>query len=79
MVRIGDQHFWLGLGQVLRYRHRLRRLGNERVVPVLVPGRTPRDRSWGDLCQELGVALLGGNEIERAPTLVGAADVSQIK
>jgi hypothetical protein len=31
----------LGLGQVLRYRHRLRGLGHEPVVAVLVPERTP--------------------------------------
>ncbi len=53
-------------------RHRLRELGHERVVTVLVPERTPRDLSWIDLCHELGLVLLGRNEIERAPML--AAD-----
>ncbi len=59
----------LGLGQVLRYRHRLARLGHQRVVAVLVPERTPHDGSWENLCHELGVVLLSGSEIEDAPTL----------
>lgn len=37
---------------------------------VLVPERTPRDSSWGDLCHELGLVLLARNEIERAPQLL---------
>ena len=64
-----EEQLRLGLGQVLRYRHRLRKLGHERVVAVLVPERPPRDPSWSELCQELGVVLLGRNELERAPTL----------
>ena len=59
----------LGLGQVLRYRQRLSTLGHVRVVAVLVPERRPRDPSWRELCQEVGVALLCGNELERAPAL----------
>jgi hypothetical protein len=59
----------VGLGQVLRYRQRLRALGHDRVVAVLVPERQPRDPSWRELCQELGVVLLYRNEFERAPTL----------
>lgn len=59
----------LGLGQVLRYRQRLAALGDDRVVAVLVPERQPRDPSWRDLCQDLGVVLLCRNELERAPAL----------
>ena len=59
----------VGLGQVLRYRQRLSTLGHVRVVAVLVPERRPRDPSWRELCQEVGVALLCGNELERAPAL----------
>ena len=59
----------LGLGQVLRYRQRLSALGHDRVVAVLVPERQPRDPSWRELCQDLGVALLCRNELERAPAL----------
>ena len=59
----------LGLGQVLRYRHRLRSLGHERVVAVLVPERTPADSTWADLCDELGVVLMSGSEVGRAPSL----------
>ena len=59
----------LGLGQVLRYRQRLSALGHDRVVAVLVPERQPRDPSWRELCQDLGVVLLCGNELERAPAL----------
>lgn len=59
----------LGLGQVLRYRHSLERLGHPRVVAVLMPERAPRDASWADLCHELGVVLLDRSKIEDAPTL----------
>jgi hypothetical protein len=59
----------LGLGQVLRYRQRLSALGHDRVVAVLVPECQPRDPSWRELCQELGVVLLCRNELERAPAL----------
>jgi hypothetical protein len=31
--------------------------------------RQPRDPSWYELCQELGVALLSRNELEHAPAL----------
>jgi hypothetical protein len=59
----------VGLGQVLRYRQRLSALGHDRVVAVLVPECPPRDPSWCELCQELGVVLLCRNELERAPAL----------
>jgi hypothetical protein len=59
----------VGLGQVLRYRHHLSALGHNRVVAVLVPERQPRDPSWRELCQELGVVLLCRNELQRAPAL----------
>jgi hypothetical protein len=64
-----EEQLRLGLGQVLRYRQRLSALGHERVVAVLVPERHPHDPSWHELCQELGVVLLCGNELERAPAL----------
>jgi hypothetical protein len=57
----------------LRYRHRLRGLGYGQVVAVLVPERAPRDSSWEELCQELGVVLLSGNQVDRASTLIGNA------
>jgi len=66
-----EEQLRLGLGQVLRYRHRLHKLGHGHVVAVLVPERAPRDPSWDELCHELGVVLLSGSEIERAPTLTG--------
>ena len=59
----------VGLGQVLRYRQHLSALGHDRVVAVLVPERQPRDPSWRELCQKLGVVLLCRNELERAPAL----------
>jgi hypothetical protein len=61
----------LGLGQVLRNRHRLRGLGHAHVVAVLVPERAPRDPAWNDLCQELGIVLLSRDELDDAPTLAG--------
>jgi hypothetical protein len=69
-----EEQLRLGLGQVLRYRQRLRGLGHERVVAVLVPERDPRDSSWGDLCHDLGVLLLARNEIERASQLSPTSD-----
>jgi hypothetical protein len=59
----------LGLGQVLRNRQRLRALGHQHVVAVFVPERAPRDPAWRDLCDELDVVLLSGDELDRAPTL----------
>lgn len=59
----------LGLGQVLRNRHRLQALGHEHVVAVLVPERAPRDPSWRELCEELGVALLSRDDFHLASTL----------
>ena len=64
-----EEQLRLGLGQVLRYRHRLQALGHDHVVAVLAPERAPRDSSWAELCHEVGVALLPRNEIERAPQL----------
>lgn len=64
-----EEQLRLGLGQVLRYRHRLEKLGHERVVAVLVPERIPRDPSWEDLCRELQVVLIDGKELERATSL----------
>jgi hypothetical protein len=69
-----EEQLRLGLGQVLRYRHRLRGLGHDHVVAVLAPERAPRDTSWQDLCHELGVALLPRNEIQRAPQLPRTPD-----
>lgn len=70
-----EEQLRLGLGQVLRYRHRLRGLGHDRVVAVLAPERAPRDTSWEELCDELGVVLLAKNEIERAPQLSRTSDL----
>jgi hypothetical protein len=64
-----EQQLRLGLGQVLRYRQRLAALGHDRVVAVLVPEHQPRDPSWRELCQDLGVVLLCRNELKRAPAL----------
>jgi hypothetical protein len=65
-----EEQLRLGLGQVLRYRQRLTALGHQRVVAVLVPERQPRDDdAWRQLCQELGVVLHSGNELELAPSL----------
>ena len=66
------QQLRLGLGQVLHYRQRLSALGHDRVVAVLVPERQPRDPSWRELCEELGVVLLCRNEFERVPGTAAA-------
>ena len=50
-----EKQLRLGLGQVLRYAHQLRHLGE--VVPVLVAERKPSDSTWEDLCARLGVLL----------------------
>ena len=69
-----EEQLRLGLGQVLRYRHRLQALGHDHVVAVLAPERAPRDSSWRDLCDEVGVVLLAKDEIERAPQLSRTSD-----
>ena len=69
-----EEQLRLGLGQVLRYRHHLQRLGHQHVVAVLVPERSPRDESWNGLCQDLGVALLSRTTIGHAPALTSGAN-----
>lgn len=64
-----EEQLRLGLGQVLRYRHRLQALGHDHVVAVLAPERAPRDSTWRDLCDDVGVVLLARDAIERAPRL----------
>jgi hypothetical protein len=54
----------LGLGQVLRYQHRIAQLG-KRVVAVLVPEREPRDVDWLKLCLTLGVRIGWPGAFER--------------
>lgn len=54
----------LGLGQVLRYRHRIAHQG-KRVVAVLVPERMPSDQTWIDLCQTLEVYIGWPGAFER--------------
>jgi hypothetical protein len=73
-----EEQLWLGLGQVLQYRHQLGRLGHERVVAVLVPERSPRDAAWGDLCRELQVVLLSGKQLEHAAALGREAVLHQV-
>ena len=69
-----EEQLRLGLGQVLRYRHHLGKLGHQRVVALLVPERTPRDESWNDLCRDLGVILLSEATLRRAPHLHAPAE-----
>ncbi len=64
-----EEQLRLGLGQVLRYRHRLTALGHPAVTAVLVPERAPCDPTWGQLCHELQVILLPGEQLEHAATL----------
>ena len=51
-----ERQLRLGLGQLLRYSHLLRKRV-EHVVPVLVPELKPRDSEWGQLCKALNVKL----------------------
>lgn len=62
----------LGLGQVLRYRHRIAGDGR-RVVAVLVPEQRPRNKGWPELCQTLEVRIGWPGEFERVlePTAEG--------
>jgi hypothetical protein len=59
-----EQQLRLGLGQVLRYRHRLQELGYPRVTAVLVPEHTPHDPTWISLCQQLGVILVAADGLD---------------
>jgi hypothetical protein len=56
-ITIGNEEkqLRLGLGQVLRYSHQLG--SAPAVVPVLVAERRPRDPTWDQLCERLGVIL----------------------
>ena len=69
-----EEQLRLGLGQVLRYRQRLRNMGYERVAAVLVPERSPRDQTWKSLCQELQVVLLAAQDVHQASTLSEAGE-----
>ena len=52
-----ERQLRLGLGQLLRYSHLLRKRA-EHVIPVLVPELKPRDSEWGQLCKALNVKLV---------------------
>ncbi len=52
-----ERQLRLGLGQLLRYSHLLRKRA-EHVIPVLVPELKPRDPEWGQLCKALNVQLV---------------------
>lgn len=51
-----EQQLRLGLGQLLRYCHLLRKRA-EHIIPVLTPESKPRDHEWGQLCKTLNVRL----------------------
>jgi hypothetical protein len=51
-----EKQLRLGLGQILRYADQLRHGGT--VVPVLVAERRPKDCSWEQLCDRVGVLLV---------------------
>ncbi len=65
-----EEQLRLGLGQVLRYRQTLVSIGYRHVTAVLVAEHIPKDLTWRDLCSDLGVILLGGDEINTAPNLL---------
>jgi hypothetical protein len=52
-----ERQLRLGLGQLLRYSHLLRKRA-EHVIPVLVPELKPRDPEWIQLCKALNVKLV---------------------
>ena len=52
-----ERQLRLGLGQLLRYAHPLRKRA-EHVIPVLVPELKPRDPEWGQMCKALDVKLV---------------------
>jgi hypothetical protein len=64
-----EEQLRLGLGQVLRYRQRLQRIGYPKVIAVLIPERPPRDPSWAELCHDLHVIMLHGGNLDQAARL----------
>jgi hypothetical protein len=52
-----ERQLRLGLGQVLRYAHKLRSSGVQPVQAVLVAEGEPSDPTWLGTCSELGVIL----------------------
>jgi hypothetical protein len=59
-----ERQLRLGLGQLLRYRHRIAQRLGEPVHAVLVPEREPADPTWGETCAAAGVALLPAPRID---------------
>jgi hypothetical protein len=56
----------IGLGQVLRYRQKLRdRHPDRKIVAALIPEHEPLDKSWERLCSELGVLLAWPGAFDR--------------
>jgi hypothetical protein len=49
-----ERQLRLGLGQVLRFAHKL---GTSAAIPVLILERRPNDSTWEDLCRRVGVIL----------------------
>jgi hypothetical protein len=58
-----ERQLRLGVGQVLRYRQVLSRYGRE-VTAVLAVEQRPQDRSWEDLCAQLGIVLVWPENME---------------
>jgi 5-methylcytosine-specific restriction protein A len=57
LTRENEEHqLRLGLGQLLRYCHLLRKRA-EHVIPVLAPELGPRDPEWEQLCKALNATL----------------------
>ena len=53
-----ERQLRLGIGQVLRYKQILSRATDKAVLAVLATERQPSDKTWLELCQALGIALV---------------------
>lgn len=74
ITRENEEHqLRLGLGQLLRYCHLLRKRA-EHVIPVLAPELKPRDPEWDQLCKALNVKLAFPSDFEALIHAAAAAE-----
>lgn len=74
-----EKQLRLGLGQVLRYRNLLSQR-YPRVCAVLITERSPRDRTWKTLCDELHVLLTSSDALSfgHATSSAGVTDTRRL-
>jgi hypothetical protein len=70
-----ERQLRLGLGQVLRYRHQLQGRLPYDVIAVLAVETAPRDSSWIELCDSVGVRLVWPETMSQLMAHLGQPEV----